>query len=497
VILQAAPGTRFGMRQLTPLDAQFLGVESPRTFSHFSVLGVYEGALTGADLRRRLEERLHLLPPFTWRLVEVPLGLDLPYWTKDPDFDLGFHIREAAVPPPGDDRQLAEVVARIVARPLDRSRPLWELYLLHGLSDGRVGLLTKIHHSAADGVSGNELLTALLDPEPHPADPPVAENRDRGGEPVPGTLEMLGRGLMAVPSHPLRTIARLPRVLPTLTDIPGANAFPGVAQLSRGLTRLRAGDDDGILEVATTRAPRTCFNGPISPHRRFSFGSLSLDRVKAIKNATRTTVNDVLVALCARSLRAWLAERGELPDDPLAAMIPVSVRPPGEEHTFGNRISFMVVPIPTTESDPVRALQRAHEPLRSAKERHRALPAEHLTDASSLIPPAMLALAARTTVDVLSRTRPPVNLVISNIPGPREALYCADARLEAAFPVSVIVDGVGLNITVLSYRDHVDVGIVADRDQVDDTWSMMDGISAALDELEEAVGQTAPAARDR
>jgi WS/DGAT/MGAT family acyltransferase len=477
------------MRQLTPLDAQFLGVESPRTFSHFSVIGTYDGSLTLDAVRRRVEERLHLLPPFTWRLVEVPLGLDLPYWIEDPDFDLGYHIREAAVPPPGDDRQLAEVVSRIVARPLDRSRPLWELYLLHGLRDGQVGLLTKIHHSAADGVSGNELLTALLDLTPDtPQEAPVEDGRPRG-EPVPGALEMLGRGLTAVPRHPLRAVARLPRVLPTLTDIPGANAVPGVARLSHGLSKvrsLRATEDEGILEVTTAKAPRTCFNGPISPHRRFAFGSLSLDRVKAIKNATDTTVNDVLVALCARSLRGWLARRGELPDEPLVAMIPVSVRPPGEERSFGNRISFMVVPIPTTEADPLHALRRAHEPLRSAKERHRALPAEYLTDASSLIPPAMLALSARTTIDVLSRTRPPVNLVISNIPGPREALYCAGARLEAAFPVSVIVDGVGLNITVLSYRDHIDVGIVADREQVDDTWSMIDGIKTALDELEAA-----------
>ncbi len=160
------------MRRLSTLDAQFLGVESARTFTHFSVLGTYDpstapgGAVTLADLRRRVEERLHLLPPFRWRLVEVPLGLDLPYWADDPDFDLGFHIREAAVPPPGDDRQVAETVARIVARPLDRSRPLWELYLLHGLRDGRIGVLTKVHHSAADGVSGNELLTALLDRAP-------------------------------------------------------------------------------------------------------------------------------------------------------------------------------------------------------------------------------------------------------------------------------------------------------------------------------------------
>jgi len=426
-------------------------------------------------------------------LVEVPLGLDLPYWVEDPDFDLDFHIRETAVPPPGEAAQVAETVARICARPLDRSRPLWELYLMHGLEDGRVALLTKVHHSVADGVSGNEILTALLDPSPV-APPRVGGVEPPGdGEPVPGRLEMLRRGLFSLPRHPVQTAQRLPRALPALTDIPGANAVPGVARLSEGLWKLRSrGDGDGasegILEVAAARAPRTCFNGPISPHRRFAFGSISLDRVKAIKNATGTTVNDVLVALCARSLRGWLGRRGKLPEEPLVAMIPVSIRTPEQEGSFGNRISFMVVPIPTTEPDPLRGLSRAHEPLRSAKERHRALPAEFLTDASSLIPPAMLALAARTTVDVLSRTRPPVNLVISNIPGPREPLYCAGAELKAAFPVSVIVDGVGLNITVLSYRDHIDIGIVADREQVDDCWEMLEGISEALGELEAAVG---------
>jgi diacylglycerol O-acyltransferase / wax synthase len=485
------------MHQLTSLDAHFLGVESPRTFSNVCVLGIYDpstapgGAVTVQDLRSRMEERLHLVPPFRWRLVEVPLDLDLPYWIEDPDFDIEYHMREAAVAPPGDERQVAETVARIGARPLDRARPLWELYLLHGLRDGHFGLFTKFHHSTADGVSGNEILTALLDPTPEGREIPRPAEERGHGERVPGRLEMLRRGLEAVPRHPVRTLGRLPRVLPTLTDIPGANAVPGVSQLSAGLSRLRSlgsgSNEEGILEVATARAPRTCFNGPISRHRRFSYGSISLDRVKALKNAVGTTVNDVLVAICARALRGWLTERGELPDDPLVAMIPVSVREPGDTQSFGNRISFMVVPIPTTERDPRRALEYAHARLLSAKERHRALPAEYLTEASGVIPPAMLALAARTTVDVLSRTRPPVNLVISNIPGPREPLYCAGAEMRAAFPMSVIVDGVGLNITVLSYRDHIDVGVVADRDQIDDTWSMVEGIQLALDELESAV----------
>jgi diacylglycerol O-acyltransferase len=485
------------MQQLETLDAQFLGVESPRTFTHFSVLGVYdpstapEGAVTVEGLCRLVRERLPLLPPFRWRLVEVPFNLDLPYWVEDPHFDPDFHIREAAVPPPGDDRHIAETVARICARPLDRSRPLWEMYLVHGLRDGRIGLLTKVHHALADGVSGNEILTALLDPSPHGRDEPLPSPAAPDSEPLPSQLEMLGRGLRAIPRHPLRAARRLPRALPNLTDVPGANAFPGVSRLSVGVSRLRARggtEDPGILEVAAARAPSTSFNGPISAHRSFAFGSISLDRVKAIKNAAGTTVNDVLVALCAASLRDWLDARDEHPAEPLVAMIPVSVRAAQDERSFGNRISFMVVPIPTDEPDARRGLERAHEIMRSAKERHAALPAEFLADASSAIPPAMLALAARTTVDVLSRTRPPVNLVISNIPGPREPLYLGGAALEAAFPLSVLVDGVGLNITVLSYRDHIDVGIVADRDQIADTWPLMNGITRALNDLEAAVG---------
>jgi diacylglycerol O-acyltransferase len=485
------------MQQLDTLDAQFLGVESPRTFTHFSVLGVYdpstapEGAVTAEQLCRLVGERLALLPPFRWRLVEVPFNLDLPYWVEDPDFDLDFHIREAAVPPPGDDRRIAETVARICARPLDRSRPLWEMYLVHGLREGRIGLLTKVHHALADGVSGNEILTALLDPSPDGGTKPLPSRQLPAGTRLPSQLAMLGRGLRSIPRHPLRTARRLPRALPNITDVPGANAFPGVSQLSVGISRLRARagtEDPGILEVAAARAPKTSFNGPISAHRSFAFGSISLDRVKAIKNAAGTTVNDVLVALCASSLRDWLDAHGEQPKDRLVAMIPVSVRAASEERSFGNRISFMVVPIPTDEPDPRAGLDRAHATLRSAKEQHAALPAEFLTDASSAIPPAMLALTARTTVDVLSRTRPPVNLVISNIPGPREPLYLGGAALEAAYPLSVLVDGVGLNITVVSYRDHIDVGIVADRDQIADTWPLMDGIRRALDDLEVAVG---------
>jgi WS/DGAT/MGAT family acyltransferase len=504
-----SPGERGdGVRQLTSLDAQFLAVENARTYGHVGSLCECDpstapgGELTVEDLCTMVSERLHLLPPFRWKLVNVPLAIDLPYWVEDPDFDLDFHIREAAIPPPGDDRKLADVVARIFARPLDRSRPLWELYLIHGLPDGRVALLTKVHHAVVDGVSGNEILTVLLDPTARDGkDLPPRPQGDRVGERVPGDVEMLGRGLLGLPLQPLRALKTLPTTLPALTEIPGANAFPVVPTLSKAVSRLRglagAPANDGILEITSARAPRTPFNGRISPHRAFAFGSLSLDKVKAIKSELGVTVNDVVVTLCASAVRQWLLDRDELPRTPLIAMVPVSVRPPSERNAFGNRISAMIVPIPTDVADPRARLLRAHDLLMSAKANHAALPASLLTDATSFIPPAVAALAARTTMELLGRTRPPLNLVISNVPGPREPLFCAGARLESMFPVSVVVDGVGLNMTVMSYRDHLDFGIVTDAGQIPDAWPFMAHLRQALDDMESALDRSGRTVRRR
>jgi WS/DGAT/MGAT family acyltransferase len=482
------------MRQLTSLDAQFLNVESARVYGHVAFLGIYDpstapgGRLGAPEVQQLLEERLHLLPPLRWRLVPVPLGLDLPYWVDDPDFDLDFLVRETALPAPGDDRQLAETVQRLFGRPLDRSRPLWELYVIHGLEGGRVGLLTKIHHAAVDGISGNEIMAVLLDPEPTGRVLEPKPARPKAPPPLPRDREMLARGLRGVPRQPLRALRSLPTTVAGFTDLPGANALPGVPTLSHVYSAVRrtfgAEESAGVLEVTTARPPKTPFNGPVSAHRRFAFGSLSLDAVRQVRREFGTTVNDVVVAICAGAVRDWLIERDALPEDPLVAMIPMSVRKRDERGAWGNRISMMIVPIPTNEPDPATRLRKTHENLRSAKERHSALPASLLTDATAFIPPTVASLAARNTVDILSRTRPPLNLVISNVPGPRNSLYCAGAELQSNYPVSVIVDGVGLNITVVSYKNRVDFGIVGDREQIDDAWQFLEGAAHALTELE-------------
>jgi diacylglycerol O-acyltransferase len=485
------------MRQLTSLDAQFLAIESTRIVGHVSGLAVLDpstapgGTISAESLCRLVGERLHLVPPFRWRLAEVPFGLDHPYWIEDPEFDLDFHIRETAVPPPGDDHQLAELVARICARPLDRAHPLWELYVVHGLKEGRVGLLTKVHHAAVDGMSGAEIMSILYDLAPEGREVPAAP-AGRFGERIPGQMELLGRTFLGVP-RPLKALSVLPAALPRLDSIPVVGAMPGARTVARTAMRIaklgRGTADGGVLERTNVRAPRTRFNAKIGAHRRFAFASLPLDRIKAIKAAGGVTVNDTVVALCAGAMRRWLDERGELPAEPLVSMVPVSVRSREQMGTFGNRVSTMFVPIPTDEADPHRRLQRAHEILSSAKEQHRALPADLLADASQFIPPALAARAARVTSEVLasSRMTPLLNLVISNVPGPRMPLYCAGARLEHNFPVSVITDGVGLNITCLSYLDRVDFGVVCCRDMVDDAWTLIAALEAELAELDRAI----------
>jgi diacylglycerol O-acyltransferase / wax synthase len=479
------------MRQLSSLDAQFLALETPRQTGHVAGVAILDpstapGGSLGCDaIKDLLKERLPLLPPMRQRLVDVPFGLDYPYWVDDAHFDLDFHVRELALPPPGDEKQLAEQVARIASRPLDRARPLWELYLIHGLADGHVAMMTKIHHAVIDGVSGAEIMGLLLDLEPEgrelPDPPPPPDDRE------PGEVEMLARGLLGVPRYPLRMLRSIPAAMPNIEETP-FGVLPGAGTVGRIASRLTSvvtrGDGPGPSRPQLV-APKTSFSGRVSPHRRFSFGQLSLDEVKAVKNHHGCTVNDVVVSICAGAVRRWLVEHGELPDDPLVAQVPVSVRTSEQTGTYGNRIMLMRAPLFTEEPDPVGRLERTHEALLEMKERHRALPAELLQDANHFIPPAVFARAARLTfrLSTSGAGRPTWNLVISNVPGPQFPLYCAGARLEANYPFSVITDGMGLNITVMSYMGHLDFGIVGDRDQIPDLWCMIDWLRDELEEL--------------
>jgi WS/DGAT/MGAT family acyltransferase len=335
-----------------------------------------------------------------------------------------------------------------------------------------------------DGMSGNEIQGVLLDLSPEGREPPPPLS-DPGDE-RPGDLELLARGALGLARYPLRLLGSMPRALPNVGEVPTLANIPGLrvagsaaAAAQRVLGRRRVVGQRDLVP------PRTSFNGRISAHRRFAFGRLSLQEVKDVKNTYGVTVNDVVVALCAGAVRRWLLEHDELPDEPLVAQIPVSVRTEGQQGTYGNRILLMTAPLCSAEADPIRRLQLTHEALAEMKERHRALPAELLQDANHFIPPAVFSRAARLSFSLASsgRGRPAWNLVISNVPGPQFPLYMAGARLEANYPISVITDGMGLNITCMSYCGHIDFGIVADREQMPDVWRLMGWLREALDEL--------------
>jgi len=480
------------MRQLTSLDSQFLALETPRQSGHVASVAILDpsttatGELTLADIQALITDRLPLLPPLRWRLQEVPLGLDYPYWVDDIDFDLDFHVRELALPAPGSDEQLAEQTARIVSRPLDRSKPLWELYLISGLQSGNLAMLTKIHHAVIDGMSGAEILGLLLDLTPEIREIDVPETWG-DNELVPGPWGMLAKGIVGAARYPLRALSALHTTLPNLEETQ-FSAIPGAAELGRVINRaqrvLERGD--AAFELGERLiAPKTLFSGRVSAHRRFTFGQLPLDDVKTVKNAHGVTVNDVIVSICAGAVRRYLSEHDDLPAEPLVAQIPVSVRTQEEIGTYGNKIMLMAAPLFTDEPDPVVRLQKTHAALGDMKERHKALPASLLADANHFVPPAIFSRAARLTFGIATSGagHPVWNLVISNVPGPQFPLYMAGAQLVANYPVSVITDGMGLNITVMSYCGHLDFGIVADREQMPDVALLIGWLGEELAEL--------------
>jgi diacylglycerol O-acyltransferase len=493
------------MKQLSGLDASFLYLETGRQFGHVSSLSIYAKPEDDPDYdpfaawRAQIERRLHLLEPLRRRLREVPLGLDHPYWLEDPDFDLDFHVRHSGVPPPGRDDQIAEIVARIVGRPLDRSRPLWETYVLEGLPDGRFGILTKVHHATIDGAAGAELLVLMLDGDPEGDALPAAPTVQKPAERVPSDGEMLARAATSLVRKPARavllgartmrdlgTAIRNPMVVSAANQVRAGLRGPVGTVLNLGRPRAPEGEVRGPVPTA---APRLAFNAAITPHRRFAFRSTRLGAVKEIKNALGATVNDVVMAMCSGGLRRWLEDRDQLPELPVVAMIPVSIRSGEETERWTNRVSAIFATLPTDEPDPVRRVGRVHEAMVDAKELFDAVPAEALTDFAQFPPPAVFARAMRTATRLTaSRIMAPVNVVISNVPGPRQPLYTAGARLLHYYPVSTILDGQGLNITVQSYLDTLDFGLVSCRELVPDLWDLADAIVDDLHELMKATG---------
>jgi WS/DGAT/MGAT family acyltransferase len=471
------------MRQLSAVDTQFLNFETATNVANIAGLAILDGVLTRGDLLSLLAGRLHLAAPLRRRLAFVPFGLDHPYWVEESRVDLDYHVRELALPPPGDDEQLGEQVARLHARPLDRRRPLWEMYLIHGLAGDRMALYTKVHHAAVDGITGADVLAALLDTAPEPtttASVPVPRTQERIS-----AGEMLAKGMAKAVANPANTVRFLVDAVPHLDEIPVVSQLPGAGLVSR-VTRDLAGrltGRDPAPALPRMTPPRTPFSGRISGHRRFAFAALSLADVKRVKNAFGVTVNDVVMAVCAGALRQWLVKHDALPDRPLVAGVPFSLRTMGNQ-SAGNQVTLMITQLATQVSDPVERLLAVRDAMAVIKDRSSLAPAHWLQQVSDMMPSALTGLAARAAFDLFAGTAGPINVVISNVPGPQIPLYVSGARLLAYHPVSVVTDmSGGLNITVFSYDGSLDVGVVACREMVPDVWTVVDHLRAALSEL--------------
>jgi diacylglycerol O-acyltransferase / wax synthase len=475
------------MQQLTGLDAAFLALETANATGHVGGVCVLDPAgaprpLTLARLTEVLAERIPLVPVLRRKLLNVPFGLDQPYWIDDADFDIEYHIREIALPRPGSVAQLTEQVSRLHARPLDRSRPLWEIYLITGLAKRRAAVYTKIHHAAIDGASGAELLTILLDLSPEGRELPAAAPFRPSPPPNPLTLTALaGARLAWRPVQTVRITNELIRVLPTLA--PAVNTFVG------GMLGLGRGDG-AVIPSAPVRAPGTPFNRPITPHRRLALRSVDLDAVKAVKNAFGVSVNDVVMAMCAGGLRRWLADHRALPDSPLVAMIPVSVRDPASKAAMGNKVSAMLAGLPTNLPEPAERLEVVHAATQLAKAQQAAIPQGLVDQISDFAPPALTARAARVVFATgLLHRLPPFNLCISNVPGPNVPVYLCGAKLLAHYPVSVVTDGQGLNITLVGYLGQLHFGLVACRELVPDIETLATYLVEELELLVKAAAE--------
>jgi WS/DGAT/MGAT family acyltransferase len=474
------------MGQLTTVDATFLHAETDTTHAHIAGLGIIDagtcpgGRLTVPIVAELIRERAHLAArPLRQRLVQVPLGLDNPYWEDDPDFAPERHITEIGLPAPGTERQLADIVGMLHEQPLDRTRPLWELVLIQGLQGGLTAVYVKVHHAAVDGVMAAETLAALLDLTPEPRDVPADEAAPAR---APGMLDMVSTGLVRAALHPVRSALSVARTAPYLDEVPGLSSIPGMGLVSSAV-------QGALRRPASPRAPRlsappTPFNNPIGRRRSVACGELPLTEIKEIRRGLGGSVNDVVLALCATALRQWLDKRGDLPDRPLVAAVPVSLRRGGAVAEPGNQLSIMTAPLATHVPDPAERYTAVRRDMDVAKRRFTRSSGAWVQDMSGLLP-APLAAATRLALQAApALSLRPINLMISNVPGPQFPLYLRGAKVLGYYPISVVTDvSGGLNITVFSYDGKVNVGIVACRDLVPDPSEIVDHLVDALDEL--------------
>jgi diacylglycerol O-acyltransferase len=472
--------------RLSAIDASFLAQEGPAAHMHVGAVLIFEGPPPSYEaFCDQIRSRLHLVPRYRQRLAFPPLETGRPLWVDDTSFNLEYHVRHTALPAPGSELQLRALAARVSSQQLDRSKPLWEAWLVQGLEDDRFALISKAHHALVDGVAGVDLATVLFDLTPVPA-PVPHDGEPWVPRPEPSGREMALRGLRGLIRAPLSLTGRALEAAtrPAETLEVAREAVEGLGE---------------VVRAGLSPAPDTPLNVPIGPHRRLVFVRCELADFKLVKDAFGGTVNDVVLAVVAGALRRWLRARGVRTEGlELRALVPVSIRTHEEHGQLGNRIAVMRGPLPVYVEDPVARLRVVKAAMDGLKESRQAVGAEVLTSMQSFAPPTLLAQASR-----LNFSTRLFNLIVTNVPGPQFPLYLLGRRLEDLFPVAFLPRDHALAVAIMSYDGGIDFGLLGDYDAMPDLDSVGEHVEAALRELVAAAragagnGRAAPRRKPR
>jgi diacylglycerol O-acyltransferase / wax synthase len=463
------------MQRLNPIDAQFVDAEDQDSHASFAIasIAIFEGpAPDYSDFLRAVEGRLPLVPLYRRKLRTVPLRLGPPVWVDDPHFDLRYHIRQTALPPPGDDARLADLMARVMSNRLDRDYPLWEYWLVKGLNGRRWALISKIHHCMVDGVSGTDLYRVIFDASPEPA-PPAGDARAAAAE--PSALELTVQAAADLAGLPLRQ----------LTALAGALSNPGDAvrqasQTARAVAR---------LAPAAWPASRSSLSGPIGRQRRYALARASLDDIKAIKRTLGGTVNDVVLAAISAGFRSLLLARHEQPAPHMVpSLVPVSLRAAGEESIYENRVSVLMADLPVHLSDPVDRLAAVRAELARLKASKEAAAGEALVALGRLTPYPVASLCVRLAYRLPQRE---IVTVTTNVPGPRQPLYAMGRKLVEITPYVPIATTMRTGVSIFSYCDRVTFGVTGDYASTPDIVTLAKGIESGVADLLAAAGRAA------
>jgi WS/DGAT/MGAT family acyltransferase len=452
--------------RLSAVDASFLHQEGPESHMHIGGVSIVEGPPPPYDeFLDTLRGRLHLVPRYRQKLSHPPLETGRPLWIDDASFNLEYHVRQTALPSPGSERQLMGLVARIMSQQLDRSKPLWEMWLIEGLERGRFALISKTHHSLIDGISGVDLGTVLFDLTPEPQEVPHPEEEWRP-EPEPTGTGLIAAGVLGLARAGVETASRAVGALTRPQQ-----TLAGAQEVAEGLGEL--------VWAGLNPAPATPLNVAIGPHRRFVGVRNDLADFKTIKDAFGGTVNDVVLTVVSGSLREWLRARGVRTEGlELRALVPVSIRGQDERGRLGNRIAVMRGPLPVYIEDPIARLRAVRQAMGELKESKQAVGAKAISDVQGFAPPTILAQASR--VNFSTRL---FNLIVTNVPGPQFPLYVHGREMRDVFPVAFLPKHHALAIAIMSYNGRINFGLLGDYDALPDIGRVADGIEASLEEL--------------